>query len=176
MTPEAHATACARLRHSPRYAFLETTTRDERDGALAAANIAKLLSVELPSVGFDVTRPHASAVHVRWIDGATEYTVYGLIKRFQRAAIDEPCGDPWPSVFGGAEFVMCYRSYSSAFLVEVIDELYRRRELGNLPLPSPEAFLAGQLAGVPVPGRNEDLHALIELKAAATAMVWESWT
>lgn len=126
---DARARALEATRINPDYAHL--TVCERSGGVEAAKNLRKDLKKHFPGVKFSV-RADYSSINVKWLDGPTRAMVEAIANRYQSGSFNsmediyEFSNSPFTTLFGGAQYVFCYRDLSDELEAATFDRLRRR--------------------------------------------------
>lgn len=126
---DASARALAATRTNPDYAHL--TICERSGGVEAAKNLRKDLKKHFPGVKFSV-RADYSSINVKWVDGPTRAMVEAIANRYQCGSFNgmediyEFSHSPFTTLFGGAQYVFCYRDLSDELEAATFERLRRR--------------------------------------------------
>lgn len=126
---DASARALAATRTNPDYAHL--TICERSGGVEAAKNLRKDLKKHFPGVKFSV-RADYSSINVKWVDGPTRAMVEAIANRYQSGSFNgmediyEFSHSPFTTLFGGAQYVFCYRDLSDELEAATFERLRRR--------------------------------------------------
>lgn len=126
---DARARGLEATRTNPDYAHL--TVCEHSGGVEAAKNLRKDLKKHFPGVKFSV-RSDYSSINVKWVDGPTRAMVEAIANRYQSGSFNgmediyEFSHSPFTTLFGGAQYVFCYRDLSDELEAATFERLRRR--------------------------------------------------
>lgn len=158
-----------RLASDPELRILKQSTEQDSRNSLASANIRKLLKARYPGVKFSVRKEGYTAIRIKWTDGPTVNAVDELAQRFKLGDFDGMTDSysfkrtPWVELFGGVEYVFCYRDLSDSLIQKAIDQVWEayQSNVQDMEKPTTKDFRSGSLSQRHAPGISESLSQLI---------------